>query len=123
MYIVDKKEKIKINDVDRFEGFELFGRELDGVSTLLLLIIAGLIAALIYMQFFKSDESSPAPEPYSSMKSPSTFSEPMSYSSMQPSTASAPSPTSEAGSRAELGRRSAPSTYRTQSKRSSSKKK
>lgn len=112
MYIVDKKEKIKINDVDRFEGFELFGRELDGVSTLLLLIIAGLIAALIYMQFFKSDESSPAPEPYSSMKSPSTFSEPMSYSSLQPSAASAPSP-----------RRSAPSSYRSQSKRSSSKKK
>lgn len=115
MYIVDKKEKIKINDVDRFEGFELFGRELDGISKLLLLIIAGLIAALIYMQFFKSDESSSSvsePEPLdnSSMRSPSTFSEPMTTAlALQPS---APSP-----------RRSAPSSYRSQSKRRSANKK
>jgi hypothetical protein len=69
MYIIDKKEKIKINDVDRFEGFALFGRELDGISKILLLIIAGLIAALIYMYFFQ--EESPSTEGYT--KSPESI--------------------------------------------------
>jgi hypothetical protein len=79
MYIVEKKEKIKINDVDRFEGFELFGRELDGISKLLLLIIAGLIAALIYVWFFKKEESSEpySSEPYSSSSPESVRSEPL----------------------------------------------
>jgi hypothetical protein len=63
MYIVEKKEKIKINDVDNVEPFTLFGKELDFINQVLVVCIIGGFIALGYVCFFykESPEITPSP--------------------------------------------------------------
>jgi hypothetical protein len=59
MYIIEKKEKIKIKDIDNVEPFVLFGKELDYINKGLgIFIIVAFVVLLLVWGFMKDDSVS-----------------------------------------------------------------